>query len=118
MLSKIVRQSIAAITNIKGKEDYLKQAKESKNYILNFSAGWCGPCKALAPVISQKEKDAQGKWKLLKVDIDEETNQDLNAEFQVQAVPTMIFFKDGKEVHRAVGGMSSQNLDEAIKKIQ
>ena len=96
MLSKIVTRSFALITNIKGKSDYLLHAKNSKSYILNFSAGWCGPCKAMAPIISKKETDAKGAWKLLKVDIDDEQNGELNEQFAVQAVPTFVFFKDGK----------------------
>jgi thioredoxin-like negative regulator of GroEL len=74
MLSKTITRSLAFVTNIKGKTDYLTQAKNSNSYILNFSAGWCGPCKAMAPIISKKETEAQGKWKLFKVDIDDEAN--------------------------------------------
>jgi len=48
----------------------LKQAKNSKSYILNFSADWCGPCKSLAPVLEKKEKEGQGKWTVLKVNVD------------------------------------------------
>lgn len=58
MFVQLLRQSRGLITNIKGKEDYLKQAKSSKSYILNFSAGWCGPCKVMAPIISKKEQAA------------------------------------------------------------
>lgn len=52
MLAKIIKQSFS--TFVKGKADYLTKVGENNNYILNFTASWCGPCKAVAPILMQK----------------------------------------------------------------
>lgn len=68
MLARILHPTKAFVTHIKGKQDIKKF--ENGNYILNFSATWCGPCKAMEPITKKKEEEAKGKWNLLKVDID------------------------------------------------
>ncbi len=70
--------------------------KESGLVIADFSATWCGPCKMLAPVIEEAEKQFEGKCKIVNVDVDE--SSDLAQRFGIMAVPTVIAFKDGKQV--------------------
>lgn len=79
MLKNITRPLRATIVNLKSSEEYQNYLK--KPHILNFSAGWCGPCKAMAPVLKNLEESADGKWELVKVDIDEEANADLVQKF-------------------------------------
>lgn len=98
MLSRTLSSVRHLVTYVKGKEDYLKLAQTHKSYILNFSADWCGPCKFMAPIMEKKEKQANGKWVLLKVNIDLEENESLAEEFEAHSIPLMVFFKDGKEV--------------------
>ena len=69
--------------------------------LVDFHANWCGPCRMLAPVLEQVAQDIQGKATIGKVDIDSE--QKTASRFQITSVPTMILFKDGKEVNRLVG---------------
>ena len=69
--------------------------------LVDFHANWCGPCRMLAPVLEQVAKDIKGKAVIGKVDIDAE--QETATKFQITSVPTMILFKDGKEVNRLVG---------------
>ncbi len=69
--------------------------------LVDFHANWCGPCRMLAPVLEQVAKDIQGKASIGKVDIDAE--QETAVKFQITSVPTMILFKDGKEVNRLIG---------------
>ena len=82
--------------------------------MVDFWATWCGPCKMLAPVIEDIGKKYDGKAVVAKVDVDE--NQSLAAKYGVMSIPTVIFFKDGKEIDRKVGVMPpaafTQVLDE------
>ena len=69
--------------------------------MVDFWATWCGPCKMLAPVIEDIGAKYDGKAVVAKVDVDE--NQALAAKYGVMSIPTVIFFKDGKEIGRKVG---------------
>lgn len=69
--------------------------------LVDFHAEWCGPCRMLAPVLEQVAKDVKGKAKVAKIDIDKE--QKTASQYNITSVPTIILFKDGKEVNRLVG---------------
>lgn len=69
--------------------------------LVDFHANWCGPCRTLAPVLEQVAKEIHGKAVIAKIDIDNE--QKTATHFQITSVPTMILFKNGKEVGRLVG---------------
>lgn len=74
----------------------------SKGVILiDFYADWCGPCRMLTPVLEQVANELQGKVVIAKLDIDK--NQKVASTYQVTSVPTMILFKNGKEMGRLVG---------------
>ena len=72
-----------------------------KPVLLDFTAVWCGPCKALAPIVEDVAKEYEGRLKVAKLDIDHspETAQRYN----IRGVPTVLVFKGGKEVARQVG---------------
>jgi thioredoxin 1 len=80
--------------------------------LVDFHANWCGPCRMLAPVLEQVAKDIKGKATIGKVDIDNE--QKTATRFQITSVPTMILFKDGKEVNRLVGLRNAEAVKEFI----
>ncbi len=80
--------------------------------LVDFHANWCGPCRMLAPVLEQVAKDVKGKAVVGKVDIDSE--QKTATHFQITSVPTMILFKNGKEVNRLIGLKNADAIKEFI----
>ncbi len=83
------------------KQDTFKAAVEKGVTLVDFYADWCGPCRMLAPVLEQVAAEVAGKATIAKIDIDEA--QQVTGEFQITSVPTLILFKDGKEVKRIIG---------------
>ncbi len=80
--------------------------------LVDFYADWCGPCKMIAPLIEELAKEMQGKATVAKLDI--ENAQEVATQFQVTSIPTIIVFKDGKEVKRFVGVRSKDDLKNAV----
>ena len=80
--------------------------------LVDFHAEWCGPCRMLAPVLEQISKEVKGKASVAKVDIDSE--QKTAAQFQITSVPTLILFKDGKEVNRLIGLRNAEAIKEFV----
>ena len=83
--------------------------------LVDFSASWCGPCKALAPTIDKVAEDYDGKLEVYKVDID--SAQETAATLGIQQVPTCIFFKSGKEVDRFYGNMDLRSVKGHVDKV-
>lgn len=69
--------------------------------LVDFYATWCGPCRMIAPIVEQLATKVEGKASIAKLDIDQA--QQTTASLQITSVPTLILFKDGKEVKRVVG---------------
>ncbi len=82
--------------------------------LVDFWAEWCGPCRALAPKLDELASTYQGKLKVFKVDID--ANQETPSNFGVRGVPTLILFKNGKQVEQIVGNHPKEAIEAVIKK--
>lgn len=80
--------------------------------IVDFWAEWCMPCKAMTPLIDEIAKEFEGMIKVGKINIDENTG--IATDLTVMNIPTLVFFKDGKETGRATGVISKKDL---VKKV-
>ncbi len=76
--------------------------------LVDFWAEWCGPCRAVAPVLEEIASEKAGSLKVAKLNVDE--NPELTRRFEVQSIPTMILFKDGATELRIIGAKSKQQL--------
>jgi thioredoxin 1 len=81
--------------------------------LIDFFADWCGPCKPLTPVLEQVKEELGDAVKIIKIDVDK--NQPLAAKYQVRGVPTMLLFKNGKQVWRESGVLQKNEIIKVIK---
>ena len=81
--------------------------------LVDFWASWCAPCRTLAPIVDAVAAEYVGRVKIVKLNIDE--NPGTAAEYAVMSIPTLILFKEGKEIERLVGFISQRNLSDKIK---
>lgn len=80
--------------------------------IVDFWAPWCGPCKMVAPVLDKIAKEYSGKLLVAKVNTDE--NPEWASKYGIQGIPTMLFFANGKIIHRQVGALPEPMLREVV----
>lgn len=76
--------------------------------LVDFWAAWCGPCKAIAPVLDELAETYQGKLQIVKMDVD--NNQQIPAQFGIRSIPTLILFKDGKQLATKSGARPKAEL--------
>lgn len=91
---------------MKQMNNFNEQIKEGV-VLVDFFATWCGPCKMQAPVLEELKED-RSDVKVVKIDVDQET--EIAREYGVMSIPTLILFKDGKEVAKNVGFMPKELL--------
>jgi len=80
--------------------------------VVDFWAPWCGPCRMQGPILDQLDKEMDGKMKVVKVNVDEEG--ELAMTFGVQSIPTLLFYKDGKVVDKAIGVRDANAVKKAL----
>ncbi|AUT58612.1 thioredoxin [Paraburkholderia terrae] len=83
--------------------------------LVDFWAPWCGPCKTLGPMLEKLEAEYEGKWRLVKVNVDE--NQELAAHFQVRSIPHVVAFADGRPVDQFIGVLPEGQLREFLDRL-
>ena len=85
--------------------------KSSEPVVVDFFAEWCGPCKAMAPALEAVATEMKGKVKVVKVDVDQ--NPEITQTYRIQAMPTLMVFKDGKVANQHVGALVQKSKLEA-----
>ena len=96
---------------------------ESKNWkfngdmptIIDFYADWCAPCKIVSPILDEIQKENEGKLNVYKINVDEEP--ELAGIFNIKSIPSFLFIPDNKEPQMAVGALSKETFQNAVKDV-
>ncbi|AMA49460.1 MULTISPECIES: thioredoxin [Flavobacterium] len=92
--------------------EFQKLTQSDKKVLIDFYAEWCGPCKKMAPYLEKMKEEMKGKITIIKIDADK--NQQLTQDLQIEGLPTLIFYKEGKEVWKNLGFMKEEELKKKL----
>lgn len=98
-----------------GSEDFEEVLGSGTPVFVDFYADWCGPCRMVAPVVERLAEEYDGKVKFVKLDVDE--NPDIAARFGVMSIPTLMIFKNGKQMKRIIGASSIEHYRREINNV-
>jgi thioredoxin 1 len=88
--------------------------KSAEPVLVDFFAEWCGPCKAMAPALDQVAAEMKGKLKVVKVDVDQ--NPEITMKYRIQAMPTLMIFKNGQVAAQNIGALvQKKKLEDWVK---
>lgn len=107
----MVEKNITEVTDENFQNEVLEASTPA---LVDFWAAWCGPCRAIAPVVEELAVQFQGQIKVVKLNVDE--NPKIPGQYGIRAIPTLILFKNGAVVEQITGAVSKSTLETAIKK--
>ncbi len=96
-------------------KNFQEEVKGETPTVVDFWAPWCGPCRTMAPVLDELEKEFGGKVKFAKVNVDE--NQELAGKFGIRGIPCLVVMKNGEELDRIIGLLPKAALKAKIEAI-
>jgi thioredoxin 1 len=107
----MANSSIVEVTDANFDADVLKS---DKPVLIDFWATWCGPCRAIAPIVDELATEYQGKIKVGKMDVDR--NSATPMRYGVRGIPTLLVFKDGQVKEQIVGYVPKEQIQKALDK--
>ena len=105
---------MADVVNVNGVQFDQEVLQAELPVLVDFWAPWCGPCKMLGPVLEEVAAANDGRLKVVKVNVDE--NSDLAQKYEVMGIPAMFLIKNGEVIESFTGAMSKQALSDKIEK--
>jgi thioredoxin 1 len=103
--------SVSHITADKFDEEVIHS---SQPVLVDFWAEWCGPCKAIAPILDEIAEEYKGRIRIAEIDLDVEENQSIAQKYAIRSIPTLILFKDGVLEDQVVGLQTKMQLTQLL----
>ncbi len=103
------------VTEVNDAEFEAKVLQSDTPVLVDFWAAWCGPCRALAPVVDQVATEYNGKLKVMKMDVDR--NNTTPGKYGIRGIPALLVFKGGKVAEQIVGFVPKDTIDQTLKRV-
>ena len=103
------------VTDVTDAEFEEKVLQSDTPVLVDFWAAWCGPCRALAPVVDQVATEYNGKLKVMKMDVDR--NNNTPGRYGIRGIPALLVFKGGKVAEQIVGFVPKDTIDQTLKRV-